>query len=215
VKILDLVQGSEQWRQARVGVLTASCFDKVIQPKKLEPSKSAGPLLDRILAEISLGHPIDDGSSKFMERGTKMEKEGAAWYAFDRGVKLHTVGFVLRDDGRVGCSPDRLVEDDGLLEIKCPAAHTHMGYLRDPASLEAAYRCQVQGQLWVCVRDWSEVLSYNPAFEQVVVHVERDEAFIAALDSAVTKFLADMDAAIERLGVKPPVLEVDEDTPFT
>jgi hypothetical protein len=186
----------------------------VITPRTLKRSASAGPLLDRLLAEIQLGHPIDDGSSKFMERGSKMEREAAAWFAFDREVEVKTVGLVLRDDGRVGASPDRLVEDDGLLEIKCPAAHTHVGYLRDPDSLVSAYRCQVQGQLWVCERDWCAMLSYNPAFEQVVVRVERDEAFIAALSDAVDHFLAAMDAAMTRLGVKPPVHEVDEDQPF-
>jgi hypothetical protein len=170
--------------------------------------------MDKLLAEIQLGHPIDDGSSKFMERGSKMEREAAAWFAFDREVEVKTVGLVLRDDGRVGASPDRLVEDDGLLEIKCPAAHTHVGYLRDPYSLVSAYRCQVQGQLWVCERDWCAMLAYNPAFDQCVVRVERDEAFIAALSDAVDQFLAEMDAAMTRLGVKPPVHEVDEDHPF-
>jgi hypothetical protein len=94
---------------------------------------------------------------------------------------------VLRDDRRVGCSPDHFVDDKGLLEIKVPAADTHIAYLLDEQGI--GYRAQVQGQIWLCEREWCDTLSWHPEMPSALVRQYRDDMFIAALSKAVDQFL--------------------------
>lgn len=193
---VDCKQGSAEWREARAGVPTASGFDKIITPKTLKPSEQATGYLHHLIAEWLLGRPLDDcGSSMWTERGLELEGEAVAYYEMERGIDVEEVGFVLRDDRRAGCSPDRLVGNDGGLEIKCPSAAVHVGYLLDPASLEARYRGQVQGGLYITGLPWWDLLSYCPELPAVVRRVEPDPEYVAALVPALGTFLARMDAA--------------------
>jgi len=191
-------QGGEDWKRLRLGVVTGSGFDNILTPATLKPAKSE-KYLALLVAETLLGKPVDETSSEWTDRGTEMEPRARGWYEVVRDVAVEQVGFIARDDGRVGCSPDGLVGDDGGLEIKCPAAHTHVGYALNPATLAAAYRGQVQASLYITGRKWWDLLSYNPEIESVVVRVEPDPAYIAALVPALDAFLARIDAAVEQL----------------
>lgn len=196
---LDVEQGSAEWLAVRAGIVTASALDKILTPKKREPSKSQHEYLCRLLSERILGAPIEDEIGGFVTRGREMEPEAVAYYEFNRGVDVEVVGFCLRDDRRVGCSPDRFVGADGGLEVKCPAAHTHVGYLLDPSALVEKFAHQVQGNLWITGRKWWDVLSYNPAMPPVVQRVTRDEAYLDAIEPAVADFLVRLDAAHAQL----------------
>lgn len=182
MKIDNAPQGSEMWRIVRMGRPTASCFDKILTPSTLKPSKSQGEYMARLVAEWYLGRPLDDASSGFMERGTGMEEEAARFYAIATGSDVQPVGFCLTDDGAAGCSPDRLVGSDGLLEIKCPSAGVHMHYHLTPDKLKAEYWSQVQGELYVTGRAWADLFSYHPVFPKVTVRVERDAKWADAFD---------------------------------
>lgn len=200
MKILDVVQGSPEWLRARLGIPTASQVDRILTPAKLKLSSQAGGYRNQLLAEWLCGYPIDwGGSSQFMERGTDMEPEARAFYELQHDVEARTVGFVVRDDGLFGGSPDSLVGEDGGLEIKCPALHTHIGYLLDPEALVAEYRGQVQAYLYLTGRAWWDILAYNPELPSVVQRIERDEAYIAALDQVLGLFLADLARARAQL----------------
>lgn len=196
MKILNVEQGSPEWLRARLGIPTASQVDRLLTPKTLKISSQAGTYRNQLLAEWWCGYPIDwGGQSSFMERGTDMEPEARAWYELQRDVEATQVGFVLRDDGRFGGSPDSLVGEDGGLEIKCPALHTHLGYLLDPEALTAEYRGQVQAYLYLTGRAWWDLLAYNPELPPVVRRVERDELYIAALDKVLAEFLGELERA--------------------
>jgi hypothetical protein len=194
--VLDHKQGTPEWIQSRIGIPTASRFDELITPKTHKPSASATRYRNEILAEWILGHPIEWGSSQWMERGTSLEKEARAWYEFERDVEVRETGLILRDDRKVGGSPDGLVGDVGGVEIKCPAAHTHIGYLLGDGPDHTG---QVQGLLYLTDRQWWDVVSYCPGFPASVVRVERDEDYIAALDEVLASFIEDLDAAKEKL----------------
>lgn len=194
---VECLQGSESWHAARLGLPTASSFHRIVTPKSGKPSASSHKYLYELVAERLLGTPLDSASSEFMERGKALEGEAVAWYELQRGVDTEKVGFVLTDDRRAGCSPDRLVGEDGGLEVKCPSAGVHVGYLLGELSEE--YRCQVQGGLWVTGRRWWDLLSYNPLLPSALVRIERDEEFIAALESAVGEFCERLDEATKRL----------------
>ena len=202
MKIVNVVQGSHEWLMARLGKPTASRFDSIMTPSTRKYSKSARSLRNRLLAEEVLGYPLDDVNNEWTHRGTSMEAEAVAWYEFQREVQVERVGFVLRDDERVGASPDGLVGTDGGLEIKCFSAPRHVECLLgdDPAPLT-----QVQGCMWICQRQWWDVLAYNPSFPPVLIRVQRDEQFVADLDAAVGKFLVDLDNARRKLHGFGPV----------
>ena len=193
MKIIDCVQGAEEWKHARIGIPTASAFDNIITPKTRKASGSQAKYLARLAAEWFVDEPIDHGTSGFMERGKDMEKEAVKWYNAVYDADAVAVGFATTDDGKIGCSPDRLVGDDGGAEIKCPAAHTHLGYWLNNSLLVDEYHCQVQGCLWVCERQWWDIVSYNPVIPPVVVRIARDEGFIGALATLTREFVGKLD----------------------
>jgi hypothetical protein len=219
MKIHSAKQGSAEWLKARSTIPTASCFDRILTPGKLEPSKSQGKYLAELLAAWWLGNPLDDMSSSFMQRGTELEPEAAAWYCFDKGVCIEECGLCLSDDERAGASPDRLVDDDGILEIKCPAPATHMDYMLHGFG---DYTLQVQGQLWITGRKWCDKVSYHPTIPAVVLRVERDEKIIAAIAREVGAFCDRLDELkkqydpqrLAALNGEVPSALVTQDHPF-
>ncbi|HLS34240.1 MAG TPA: YqaJ viral recombinase family protein, partial [Brevibacterium sp.] len=127
MKILDVVQGSPEWLAARLGLPTCSQADRILTPARLRPASGAVTYRLQLLAEWVLGYPIEwSGSSAYMERGTELEAEARAAYEVEMGVDVEEVGLVLAPGGAFAGSPDGLVGEDGGLEIKCPALHTHI-----------------------------------------------------------------------------------------
>ncbi|MEK9726451.1 MAG: YqaJ viral recombinase family protein, partial [Rhodospirillaceae bacterium] len=197
VKTVCAKQGSADWYRARLGIPTSSNFHRILTPKTLELSSQAKEYQYQLLSEWLTGVPHgSESASAFMQRGTQLEPEAAAWYAYDRGVGLEEIGCVLRDDEMVACSPDRLVGEDGGLEIKAPAASTHVRYMVEGLT---GYTSQVQGALWLTGRSYWDLLSYHPDMPAVVVRHERDEKHIAALERAVGQFVEELLAAREAL----------------
>lgn len=187
----DVLQGTEEWQRLRLGIPTASQFSRVLTPTG-KPSSQASAYAHELVAERILGVPVSQVErTEWMRRGTEMEARAVAWYEFERGVDTSPVGFCRTDDGRVGCSPDRLVAGGGGLEVKCPNAATHVGYLLD--DVDRKYRPQVQGGLYVTGLAWWDFVSYHDELPPVVVRVHRDEEFLSALDAALTDFCARVD----------------------
>lgn len=191
--IHDCEQNSDEWHALRLGIPTASAFDRILTPKgKL--STQAEKYKNWLLAEWIIGQPLENFSSQFMQRGHDMEPAAAESYEFETGRTVKTVGFITTDDGMIGCSPDRLVGDDGLLEIKSTSPQVHVGYMR-MRDIDEEYKVQVQGQLWVAEREWDDVQSYCPPLPAAIVRATRDEKFIAVLASSVRQFVDQMLAA--------------------
>lgn len=191
-------QGSPQWHALRLGRPTASLFSKIITPAKGELSKQADPLAYELAAERILGYSRDDVSTKAMQTGRENEPLARAWYEMAHECEVEQVGICFTDDGRVGASPDGIV-GAGLLEIKCPTPPVHVGYLLGNFGVEGDYKCQVQGQLWVCEREWLDTVSYCPPFVVAERCVYRDEEFIAKLSNAVREFADKVDDFERRL----------------
>lgn len=200
MKIIDVVQGSPEWHAARLGIPTCSQADRILTPKTLKPSSQAATYRNQLLAEWLFGYPMDwTGASQWMERGTEMEAEARAAYELEMGVDVQQVGLILRDDEMFAGSPDGLVGDDGGLEIKCPAIHTHIGYLLNPDSLADEYRGQVQSILALTGRDWWDLWSYNPDLPPVRVRITRDAEYASAFDKALSAFVANLRTGREML----------------
>src|SRR5688572_9626039 len=195
--ILDCAQYSDAWHRARMGIPTASCFSHILTPAKGQPSKQADEYMDFLLSEWSLGRPLITKEFDWARRGKELEPDAVDRYDFEY-APTEQVGFVLRDDRLVGCSPDRFVGTDGILEIKSPKIENHMRVLRTH-TVPVEHRCQIQGHLWLTERRWCDFCSYNPVLGLVVIRVERDEKFIEALAAAVNAFVAWLVEGRERL----------------
>lgn len=184
--ILDMEQGTDEWHQARLGIPTASNFDKIVTSTGAKSKQAAG-YMDDLLAGWLMGKPAETYTNRHMERGTELEPDARSAYEFIYEKDVQQVGFVIRDDGLCGCSPDGLIGDDGGLEIKSPTPGVHVSYLRSQR-LPAKYVQQVQGAMWICERNWWDFISYHPDMPLVRVPVERDEPYIAKLETAVLAF---------------------------
>lgn len=198
MKIHNVEQGTDEWKALRLGIPTGSSFDKIITSTG-KASTQADGYMALLLAEIMTGKPtMTFEKTPWMERGNELEAEAAQFYELQTDLAAVKIGFCTNDDGTIGASPDRLIGDDGLLEIKCPAPHTHVQYLLS-GKVDRGYWPQIQGQLFITGRKWCDWMSYNPEMPAVIMRVERDEEFITALDTALKDFLKKLETSRKTL----------------
>jgi len=188
----DVIQGTTEWAEMRGGIPTASQFHRIVTPKG-NVSKSAEMYLFELLAERITGELTVGYTSHWMDRGSELEASAVEFYGFMKDVDTIKCGFITNDSGTIGCSPDRLVEDRGLLEIKVPKASTQVMYLLKEGSAYDEHVIQAQGQLWVAEREFNDLLSYHPLLPPALHRVHRDEAFITLLASALTTFSLELE----------------------
>jgi len=177
MRIIDCEQGTKEWLMARLGIPTASGFDKIVT-LKAEKSKQRDKYLYKLVGEKIINTPSESYTNDIMQRGKDLESEARLAYEFITGNEVKQVGFCISDDGKYGCSPDGLIGDDGLLEIKCPSLAVHVEYLLKN-TLPSDYFQQVQGQLLVTGRKWVDFMSYYPGIRPLITRVYPDKAFLS------------------------------------
>lgn len=194
LQVFDCEQNTPEWQAARLGIPTASCFDDVLaQGRGGAPSKTRRTYMLKLVGERITGDPMDNYTNAHMERGHAMEDEARRLYVFTREVEVTRVGFVRNEIKAmmVGCSPDALIGDDGVLEIKTKLAHLQAEALLDGV-LPPEHKAQVQGQLWVTGRTWVDFVSYCPKMRPLIVRVLRDEPYIRNLEDSVAVFYREL-----------------------
>ena len=197
MKIIDCIQGSEEWYAARLGKVTASCFSDAIAGGAGKVRKS---YMIKLIAERMTGEPQDSYTNPIIQRGSDVECLAREYYELLNDCPVQQVGFIERDEN-IGASPDGLIGEDGMIEIKCPMSHTHIRYILDER-LPPTYKKQIQGQLWVAERKWVDFVSYDPRVTRrpyFCERVYRDDKFIKELHIGIEMFLADMKAIMEKL----------------
>lgn len=194
--IIDVEQGSDEWLKARLGVPTASNYGKVITSTG-KPSATAEKYANELIAQRLTGQIPELFKSDAMERGNELEPQARAYYELMTDNEVDEVGLIINDIG-AGCSPDGLIGDDGGLEIKCPLASTHVGYMR-AGKLPTAYVQQVQGCMYVTGRKWWDFVSFHPDMESMIIRVERDDDYIQKLDTEVRKLLTTIENETKKL----------------
>ena len=185
MRIIDCEQGTDEWLAARLGIPSASMYGKIITTQG-KWSTQADSYINQLVAEVLTGERTPVYQNEHMTRGTELEPEARRMYEFISDNKVDEVGFCMHDTLEAGASPDGLIGDDGGLEIKCPAASTHVEYLRGD-TLPSKYKQQVMGCLWITGREWWDFMSYYPNMKPLIVRVECDEEYIAELEKCVTK----------------------------
>lgn len=181
-------QYSIEWEKLRIGIPTTSQFSKIITPtgKKSEQFRAYAY---HLIAEIYMKRPIDTYTSEHMQRGSDLEPEAANYYEMENNVKTKRIGFITDNENHIGCSPDRLVGDDGLIEIKCPKPNTMIQYFIEE-NIEDKYKPQIQGQLYISERKWVDVVSYHPDLldTNIIMRVTRDDVYCRLLEKYLDDF---------------------------
>lgn len=187
-------QYSEQWDRLRIGIPTSSGFDKIITPTG-KASAQWKKYCHALIAERVLNRRLESFMSPWMERGHELEADAVGQYELMRKIDTVEIGFVTTDDEKLGCSPDRLVGDDGLLELKVPAPQTQIEYLLED-ELVKDYYPQLQGQLFVTGRKWVDIMAYHPEIPPVITRMERDEGYIDCMRMLLGKATSYIDEKI-------------------
>lgn len=201
MKIHTAPQGTPEWRAARLGVPSASNFDRILTAKTRKLASGRDGYLHELATDWLLGVPADgaEASGGFVGRGTTMEDEARSWLEFEQGVTVERAGFCTTDDGLYGASPDGLIGTDGGCEFKCPSAVKHVANLLDRDAFRDAHYAQAQGGMLVCGRRWWWLVSYHPTLPKVALRIERDEEYLALLAPALATFCGELHAARARL----------------
>jgi putative phage-type endonuclease len=196
-------QRTEDWYAARLGKATASRFkDAIAALKSGAPAQARRDYLTELVVERLTQQPIQRFQNAAMTWGTEQEPAARAAYESATGRIVEETGFVAHDTLMAGCSPDGLIDWDGLIEIKCPySSANHIETLLN--GMPAEHIPQVQGQLWITGREWCDFVSYDPrmpeALQLHVQRIQRDEAFIADLERRVSSFLSEVGYQVEML----------------
>lgn len=195
-----IAQGTPEWFAQRLGRVTGSKVHCLIASGSGAGRKSylAQLVLERLTGQVAEGF-----KSAAMERGTEMEPEAVRAYQFYHEAAVEEVGFVAHPTIEMaGASPDRLVGNRGVLEVKCPLAPAHLETLNG-GSIKAEYRSQMQWEMACTGREWCDFISFNPDFPEAmrlhVTRIERDDALIAKLEAAARHFLTDVDLEVAKL----------------
>lgn len=207
--IVECEQNTPEWQAARLGLPTASEFAKLIGIKKDAKDKlTRATYMRRLAAEIITGEPAESFTNVHTERGHMLEPEARDLYALMHDVEPQRVGFIR--NGRMGCSPDSLIGDDGILEIKTLLPELQVEAI-ERGEFPSKHVAQCQGALLVTGRRWIDIALYCPRLPLFVKRAYRDEKFIAELDNAVCDFNAELDLLVARIRAfdKPPATRME------
>lgn len=191
-------QRSPEWIDARLGMPTASNFDKVLTASGA-PSAQAQSYMCRLIGERLFGRSLEDQvRNKWMQHGIDYEDEAAIKFEEISGERTEFVGFILSKCKRWGCSPDRLIASKNeVLEIKCPSPWKHIEYtLYGPGK---DYKPQVQGQMLVGGYDAVHFFSYFPGMPSKVWKFERDDSFIVKLEGSLKLFSYNLEREVNKI----------------
>ncbi len=197
---IPCVQGSDAWLRHRMGKPTASEFERIIQPKKWEPTKSETRrgYLVYLLTELVLDCPLSGVTTAAIQHGQDWEAKARAAYVMMLSTDVEPCGFCTNDAGAIGASPDFFVGEEGSGEIKSPfKPEIHMGYLLNNQSLVDEYFVQTQGQLLITGRKWTDLISYFGGMPMVCVRIEPHIEFQGKLQAALNAFVSDLALLIE------------------
>ncbi len=196
----DIEQRSPEWYALRAGMPTASEFSKIVTSKG-EPSKSAATYALTLAAELYSGKALEDAwaGNAHTERGRELEAEAMSLYELRHGCDVEPVGFVTDDAETMGCSPDGMVGDDGMAEVKCLKAENHIKailYYEKNGRCPTDYVQQTQGQMMVCARQWCDLIFYHPDLPLLVIRQEPDTAIQDGLRNEIPALLSERDRVL-------------------
>jgi hypothetical protein len=218
IEMADLIQGTDEWLDQRRGIVTASVVGKLITPSTIKPASNdySRALTAQLVAERITGWTDPVYVSDDMLRGHEDEPRAVEKYA-EHYAPVTLSGFMVRDDWgfRIGYSPDGLVGDDGLVEVKAPRAKKHLTTILS-GEVPPEHVAQLQCGLLVSGRSWIDFISFSGGMPMWIKRVEPDERWRYAIVNAVAQFeetaaqmIADYHAATEGLPATERVVDLE------
>jgi len=203
VNMLDIEQGSDAWRSARMGKVTASRVADLMAKTKSGYGASRKNYMAQLVCERMTGAWQDSYTNSAMQWGVEKEPEAKAAYSFFTGNNITAASFVPHPAiPDAGASPDGYVGEDGLIECKCPLSATHIETLLSQ-SVDSRYVLQIQFQLACTGRKWCDFVSFDPRMPPelslFVKRIDRDQKMIDELQREVLLFLNELNETINKL----------------
>jgi putative phage-type endonuclease len=199
-RLIEAEQRSPEWFEARLGKATASKFNDIMAKTRSGYSASRKNYAAELVTERLTGTKDESFTSAAMQWGIDNEPVARLQYSLASGNDVEETGFWLHDELEAGASPDGFIDDDGLLEIKCPNTATHIDTLIK-RKLPYQYQAQVQGQMWVTGRKWCDFVSFDPRLpenaQMIIVRVKRDDIYIAELETEIKDFMEEVRDLVE------------------
>lgn len=204
--VVDVEQGSDAWKLARLGKIGASRVADATARTKTGWGASRANLAADLVAERLTGNLTEGFTNDAMLWGIEKEHEARSFYEFVHGTKIQQIGLALHPTIEMSvASPDGLIGEHGLIEIKCPKTATHIETLLNNRP-DSRYTKQLQWQMACTGRQWVDWVSYDPRMppemQMFVARVERDPIMIAELEQQVAEFLAEVSAIVDQLIAK-------------
>jgi len=199
----DIEQGTEEWFAIRCGKVTASRIADIIATTKSGYSASRVNYEAQLICEILTGKPAESFTNAAMAWGTETEPLARAQYELKTGNMVNQIGFVVHPKiEQAGASPDGLVDNDGLIEIKCPNTSTHLDTLLSQ-KVPSKYITQMTWQMLCTGRKWTDFVSYDPRLpDNLQLFIQRiplDTEYGKKLESEVKGFLEEVNEKIVKL----------------
>jgi putative phage-type endonuclease len=193
-------QGTPEWFQMRLGKVTASRVADILAKTKTGPSASRQNYLIELALQRTTGIIQESYSNAAMEWGTQTEPQARVAYEVRTNNFVDQLAFVDHPSiAWFGCSPDGLVSDRGLVEIKCPNSPTHWEYFKAKKAPNK-YVIQMQAQMAVTGRDWCDFVSFDPRMpdrsQLLIAQVSRDSEFILFMEAEIKQFLSEVEVEV-------------------
>ena len=193
----DIIQGSKEWELLRLGSIGGSSISAVTAKGAGKMRKS---LLYRMAGEILSGVKYEGYRNADMDRGLEQEADARNIYAMEREVEVVQIGLIKKDEFR-HVSSDGLIEEDGMIEIKCVIPSVHIETI-DTEKIDGGYYKQIQWGLFICQRLYCDFISYSPLVADYPIwikRVERDEKVINELNDGADKFINELKGLVLKI----------------
>lgn len=188
----DITQGTDEWNLIRAGKFTASTIPALFMK---ESTKGYQDLIKRIAYERTAKKPVESFKSEWMQRGNEIEAQATAEYSNVMFAEVVRVGFVEVDEW-CGCSPDGFVNDDGLIQVKCPKWNTFFDY-KTIDDIDKDYIIQCQAEMLFSERGWNDLYIYDPNLEsktfRIMADKEMHKDILSRIEKAKSQVIARMD----------------------
>lgn len=196
---LDCEQGTDEWFAARAGILTASVMNCLLVDGKHKSGLGAGAftLMNQLIGERFTGEAADKfGGNIHTERGHEFEPIGRKFVSDRLGIAIVDCGIILNHG--CGYSPDGLVGEDGLVEIKTKLPKLQIEVILGGV-IPAEHMVQCQVGIWLSERDYLDFASFYPGMPLFHKRTYRDEAMIATLQTKVARFYEIMEERTQQI----------------
>jgi putative phage-type endonuclease len=196
-------QRSPEWHAHRVGRVTASRIADLMAKTRTGWGASRANYMADLIAERLTGEAREGFTNAAMQWGTETEPQARATYEFVTDLTVTEVGFIDHPNiPMAGCSPDGLVGEDGMIEVKCPNTATHLDTLLN-GTIPDKYLKQMMFQMACADREWCDFVSFDPRLpaemQLWVQRIPRERETVAEIEEAVASFIAELDGKVADL----------------